>query len=229
MYYTNKTTYYVTIWNELYEIGSKKDLIYLLAKSTYVDPFDKKLKNKYYGDLNLSGTDVIKSIDYITNEEYFSYRRFRFYESYCNELIPYNIFDIYNEVMQKYYELKKRNIYTSYWYTPSNKKSKKQGRKYHNGWHFKHKSSHHKRTLVLASDPEYKKYTKPRSNGKNIPTPWDDPVRKVQGSWKYQTKSKKQYGKNIKDTKSIKNMFYEEEEFDVDFLLEMDFLRKLND
>ena len=235
MYYNQKSIYYLEDLggNTFIRIGDKDELILFLAKNTSIDSFDGTLRNKYFENQNITGKDIEKCCNIFSCCEKYSnapriyYRRYRFYEYIENNFRTINIFDIYDECIKKYNELMEQRRNRSIWWWYFRKNKNYQGRSYHSGTRTRNKSCKYKRTITLNDDPEYKEFYKSKNSSKEMPTWWDDKMRRVQGNWKEQTKSKKQYGKNIKNTQTIRKMFVEEEDIDVDFLLEKEFNKKM--
>lgn len=90
-------------------------------------------------------------------------------------------------------------------------KSKRQSRRYHSDFRYRHKMPRTVRILRENSIPEYKEYK--RKTLKNIPEYDNDCMRRISCSWKDQRKYKKQWMHKAKahDTVSIRKDFFPEE------------------
>ena len=196
-------------------IGNKDDLLRLLANefNTYGYKDSSRWSNDYFDRLNLTMDDTVHYY-LLFEEDYYGIRPFVFYDGE-SRIIDIRLF--FNESVQYYLEGK--FPIRKYHYRRWNKKKHVYGR-------YKNEMPRTKRTKTINSIPEHKSFVRRRD--KEFPMYTDDTYYTVSYSWKDQYKCKKQWGhkKHIdKNMNSIRYML-EEDNYDMDELLEEEFLEK---
>lgn len=212
--------------NKSYLIGDKEDLIKFLSKgvNTYGYSDSSRWSNDYVNNQNM-GNDVITYRTFF-NGYYFSHfikRDFIFYDG-LDRII--DVRDFVDEVYIYYKQHENDKIHYNfhrYYYMGQRSHAKNLGKgTFPNGAH---------QAKIIDSMKEYSEYNLKKIEDTNNPYPdfWDDVTRRVEGNWKTQYKTNKQYNihSSSKDNKSIRKDFYDEDTFDIDELLEEDFMNNL--
>lgn len=223
MFYTyNKSNnfYYYNIEKDKHVfIGDKTKFINFLAKNInfYSDNYNSRWNCKLLDSQNITGNDlsIIHYIDTnIYPKEKVTLRPIIYYDG------NFRIINIRNYLDDALIIARTDNIQLNYKYIRCYNPYK--CKKRHSGYQYYNKPRHTYRTKRLNSIPEYKQYIKVRSRDKELPVWWDDTLRKVSCCWKDQRKFKKQFKA---DSKSIRYNSYDDEKYDIDALLEEDFLK----
>lgn len=198
-------------------IGDKEEFINYIAKNikTYNYKDSSRWNISLLEEQNVTMQDTITNpIGYWEHPEYVKcLRQKTFFDGY------YRIIDIRNYLDDVIDYFKQNKTHYKKYYPKS-----WNSRHYHSGYQFKHKMPKTFRTRKINSIPEHKKFVRRRD--KEFPNYWDDTNRRISCNWKDQYKCKKQWGhKNHldKNNNSIKQI-QDVDNFDMDLLLEEDFL-----
>ena len=86
-------------------------------------------------------------------------------------------------------------------YRYTTRTSRRQGRHRHRGVHYR-RAPKLGTVRRFSYIPEYQKFVKAKERAYSLPQYWDDCTRLVSGSWKSQTKCRKQWEKNLSHKKT---------------------------
>ena len=186
-------------------IGDKDDLLNFLSKG-FVNTRSSNVYNwinKYIDGLIFNTNEIPSNYetDYFELKDilsdYYAFKRYTFYDGY-NRII---------DVRNLFFEIVKTEYKPKIIHNKRIRQCRTQRR--YKGYKSSFQTYH--RTQVINEDKEFKEFYKPKY--KYVYTY----RRNVQGNWKEQSKSRKQWGRNIKDTKSIRK-YYTQYDIDLEFL-----------
>ncbi len=214
--YNKSNVYYVCdmINNTYCLIGSFDELLNFLAKSfikyKYKGEIDNisNYENVYFQEINM-GNDYSHIVyNYEFYYQHICPKKYLFFDGFERTI---DVRNFKEEAFKVYLQIKdsEKRFYFR-------KRSKKQGRKKHSGNHFKSRLPRKMSVKRLDSKlkTEYKEYHFKKLEDSNNPYPdwWDDTSRRVEGNWKSQYKTRKQYGihKNVKDNSTIRKQLDDE-------------------
>ena len=213
--YNKSDVYYVAnmINNTCSLIGNYDELLYLLAKNFKrfqgTANVITNFSNEYFENINM-GDDYAHIVYpyYSYNiEDYTCPKKYLFFDG-LNRTI--DIRNLKEEAFKLFLQLPENKIKFYF------RRRKRQGRKRHSRNSFKSRMPRKMQVKKLDDilEHEYKEYHFKKLEDSNNPYPdwWDDTSRRVEGNWKSQYKTRKQYGihKNIKNNSTIRKQLDDE-------------------